>query len=923
MQLKVYESLTLKVGLCLMLMLTSLAGRAAGIQLQNLRCEMLTDPLGIDVLNPRLSWEITSPARGLKQSAYRILVASQADKLEEGKADLWDSGKKNSDESQHVVYSGKQLKSKDKAYWKVIVWTNDGSTSSSGISRWSMGLLNPVDWRGRWIGLDRAFKWDDEGQWSRLSARYFRKEFDAKKTIKSASVYIMGMGMYELYINGAAIGNQVLAPVPTDYTKGVKYNVFDVTDCLKSGLNTIGTVLGNGRFYTMRQSYKPYKIKTFGYPKMLLNLELTYTDGTTETITTDDTWKVTADGPIRSNNEYDGEEYDATKEMPGWNRTGFDDTKWLKAEYVQEPGGMYEAQMTPNMRIMSTLKPVSIKYLKPGVYIMDMGQNMAGWIKMRVKGKRGTAVSLRFAETLQKDGELFLENMRDAKVNDLYILKGEGVETWQPSFVYHGFRYVEIKGYPGTPKVEDFEGEVIYDEMKTVGSFETSDRTINQVYNNAYWGILGNYKGMPVDCPQRNERQPWLGDRKTGAYGESFIFNNGRLYAKWLDDIQQAQKADGSIPDVAPAFWRYYGDNTTWPGTYIAVADMLLHQYGDVRSVERHYESMKKWIVYMSERYMEKDLMTKDKYGDWCVPPESKEMIHSRDPKRQTDGVLIATATFYDLLRKMENFASIVNQAEDASRYKVLAERLKVAFNDKFLDKTTFQYGNNTVTANLLPLYYDMVPADVKAKVFNNIEEKILVENKGHISTGVIGTQMLMRGLTENGRSDIAFKIATNRDYPSWGYMVENGATTIWELWNGNTASPKMNSQNHVMLLGDLVVWYYENLAGIKSADRSAFKQMVMKPTLPEGLNYVKSSYYSAYGRVVSNWTRNAKSFNWDVEVPVNTTAVISIPAKSGKDVKESGKSASGSKGVKFIKMEDGRAVFEIGSGQYKFTSNL
>lgn len=923
MQLKVYKSLTLKVGLCLMLMLTSLAGRAAGIQLQNLRCEMLTDPLGIDVLNPRLSWEITSPARGLKQSAYQILVASQADKLEAGKADLWDSGKKNSDESQHVVYSGKQLKSKDKAYWKVIVWTNDGSTASSGISKWSMGLLNPVDWRGRWIGLDRAFKWDDEGQWSRLSARYFRKEFDAKKTIKSASVYIMGMGMYELYINGAAIGNQVLAPVPTDYTKGVKYNVFDVTDCLKSGLNTIGTVLGNGRFYTMRQSYKPYKIKTFGYPKMLLNLELTYTDGTTETITTDDTWKVTADGPIRSNNEYDGEEYDATKEMPGWNRTGFDDTKWLKAEYVQEPGGMYEAQMTPNMRIMSTLKPVSIKYLKPGVYIMDMGQNMAGWIKMRVKGKRGTAVSLRFAETLQKDGELFLENMRDAKVNDLYILKGEGVETWRPSFVYHGFRYVEIKGYPGIPKAEDFEGEVVYDEMKTVGSFETSDRTINQIYKNAYWGVLSNYKGMPVDCPQRNERQPWLGDRTTGAYGESFIFNNGRLYAKWLDDIQQAQKADGSIPDVAPAFWRYYGDNVTWPGTYITVADMLLHQYGDVRSVERHYESMKKWIFYMSGRYMENDLITKDKYGDWCVPPESKEMIHSRDPKRQTDGVLIATATFYDLLGKMENFASIVGRAEDASRYKALAERIKVAFNDKFLDKKTFQYGNNTVTANLLPMYYNMIPADMKGKVFNNIEEKILVENKGHISTGVIGTQMLMRGLTENGRADIAYKIATNRDYPSWGYMVENGATTIWELWNGNTASPKMNSQNHVMLLGDLVVWYYENLAGIKSADRSAFKQMVMNPTLPEGLNAVKGSYYSAYGRVVSNWTRTAKSFNWDVEVPVNTTALISIPAKSAKDVKESGKSISGSKGVKFIKMEDGRAVFEIGSGQYKFTSNL
>lgn len=923
MKLKAYRSHTIRLGLSFILMLICLPGWAAGIQLQNLRCEMLTDPQGIDVLQPRLSWEISSTGRGVKQSGYHVLVASHPDMLEAGKADFWDSGKKNSDESQHIVYSGKRLKSKDKAFWKVIVWTNDGSNASSGISKWSMGLLNPVDWKGRWIGLDRSFKWDDEGQWSRLSARYFRKEFDAKKTIKSASVYIMGMGMYELYINGLPIGNQVLAPVPTDYTKGVKYNVFDVTECLKSGVNTIGTILGNGRFYTMRQSYKPYKIKTFGYPKMLLNLELTYTDGTTETITTDDTWKVTADGPIRTNNEYDGEEYDATKERPGWNRSGFDDAKWLKAEYVQEPGGMYEAQMTPNMRIMTTLKPVSIKLLKPGVYIMDMGQNMAGWVKMKVKGKRGTEVSLRFAETLQKDGELFLENMRDAKVNDLYILKGEGTETWQPAFVYHGFRYVEIKGYPGVPKVENFEGEVIYDEMKTVGSFETSDRTINQIYKNAYWGILSNYKGMPVDCPQRNERQPWLGDRTTGAYGESFIFNNGRLYAKWLGDIQQAQKADGSIPDVAPAFWRYYGDNVTWPGTYITVANMLLHQYGDLRSVERHYESMKKWIFYMSGRYMENDLITKDKYGDWCVPPESKDMIHSRDPKRQTDGELIASATFYDLLGKMENFASLVGKPEDADRYKALSAKIKVAFNNKFLNKTTFQYGNNTVTANLLPMYYDMVPAELKAQVFKNMEDKILIENKGHISTGVIGTQMLMRGLTENGRADIAYKIATNRDYPSWGYMVENGATTIWELWNGNTASPKMNSQNHVMLLGDLIVWYYENLAGIKSVGTTAFKQVVMNPNFPEGLNSVKGSYYSAYGRVFSNWKKDARTFNWEVEVPVNTTAIVYVPAKSTKEVRESGKQASASKGVKFIKMEDGRAVFEIGSGQYKFTSNL
>lgn len=918
------QQVVLMISLVVGVLLPGLALKAeTKIQLQHLRCELLTDPLGIDVLQPRLSWEVSGAGRGLKQVAYQVLVASSNEKLEAGVTDLWDSGKISSDQSVHVVYAGKRLRSKDKAFWKVRVWTNKGSNALSETSKWSMGLLNPVDWKGRWIGLDRAFPWDVETTWSRLSARYFRKEFKAAKEIKSASVYIMGMGMYELYINGSRIGNQVLAPVPTDYTQGVKYNVFNVTDCVKRGLNTVATVLGNGRFYTMRQHYKPYKIKTFGYPKMLLNLDITYTDGSTETVTTDDSWKVTADGPIRSNNEYDGEEYNATKEMPGWNSTGFKDASWLKAEFVQEPGGMYEAQMTPNMKIMATVKPLTITQIKPGVFIMDMGQNMAGWIKMKVSGKRGQQVSLRFAETLQKSGELFVENLRDARVNDIYTLKGSGAETWQPSFVYHGFRYVEIKGYPGIPSLANFEGEVVSDEMRTVGNFSTSNKTTNQIYKNAYWGILSNYKGMPVDCPQRNERQPWLGDRTTGAYGESFIFDNGRLYAKWLDDIQQAQKADGSIPDVAPAFWRYYGDNVTWPGTYITVANMLLNQYGDQRSVERHYDAMKKWILYMSSRYMVDDLITKDKYGDWCVPPESLELIHSRDPKRQTDGELIASATFYDLLAKMKNFALLLQKQEDVLMYTNLSDKIKTAFNAKFFNKATNAYSNNTVTANLLPLYYGMIPEASRDKVFKNIEDKILIENKGHISTGLIGTQLLMRGLTQSGRPDIAYKIASNTDYPSWGYMVENGATTIWELWNGNTASPKMNSQNHVMLLGDLIVWYYENLGGIKSAGQTAFKQVEMKPTLTEGLDSVHASYYSLYGKIESKWIKQGDDFNWDITVPGNSTALVYIPARSAKDVREGMEGTASREDIKFIRMDNDRAVFEIGSGQYNFTSTI
>lgn len=901
----------------------SFSKQDASIQLQNLRCEMLVNPEGIDVVKPRLSWEITASQRNVQQVAYQILVASTPEKLAANEGDLWNSGKVLSDESIHVKYAGIVLKSKKRCFWKIKTWTNKGESAWSETAFWSVGLLNYVDWKGRWIGLDRSFEWDNESQFARLSARYFRKEFVAPKSIKQATVYIVGLGLYELYLNGQKVGDQVLAPVPTDYTKGVKYNTFDVTKLLQADKNVIGTVLGNGRFYTMRQDYKPYKIKTFGYPKMLLNLDIEYTDGTKETISTDESWKVTADGPIRTNNEYDGEEYDATKEMPNWNKVGFEDKNWLKAQLVQEAGGMFEAQMTENMKVMETIKPVSIKSVNANTYILDMGQNMAGWLRVRVSGKKGDKVSFRFAETLQSNGELFVRNLRDAKVTDVYTLKGEGQETWEPSFVYHGFRYVEITGFPTVPTVDNFDGRVVYDDMATIGDFETSNKTINQIYKNAYWGIRSNYKGMPVDCPQRNERQPWLGDRTTGAYGESFIFDNVRLYSKWLNDIEQAQKPDGSIPDVAPAFWRYYGDNVTWPGTYITVADMLYHQFGDQETIKSHYPSMKKWIDYMQDKYLVNGLITKDKYGDWCVPPESLELIHAKDPARQTDGELLASATYVKLLDVMQNFARLLHKSDDIKAYEQSKQAIIKAFNKKFLDSKKGQYSNGTVTANLLPLMYNMIPANEKAKVWNSIVEKVLVENKGHISTGVIGTQWLMRGLSENGRPDIAYTIASNRDYPSWGYMAENGATTIWELWNGDKANPEMNSGNHVMLLGDLIIWYYENVAGIKSSKESvAFKRIVMKPEMIAGLTSAKSSYHSMYGTIQSDWKKEGNKFQWNISIPVNTKSLVYLPANSLNQVTESGKAIASVEGVKFVKAEGNKLIVEVSSGNYSFNVN-
>ena len=891
------------------------------LRLSNLRCELLVNPEGIDARNPSLSWEIVSEQRNIVQKAFQVIVASSPEKLAANDGDLWNSGRIASDQSVHVIYRGKPLQSRTKCYWKVKVWSENGESEWSRSSYWSMGLLYYNDWKGRWIGLDRSFPWDSETKFSRLSARYLRKEFETgKKEIKDATIYIIGLGLYKLYVNGEKIGDQVLAPAPADFAKNVKYNTCDITKNIQNGANAIGVVLGNGRYYTMRQNYKPYKIKTFGYPKLLLNLVIRYEDGTIETYHTDDSWKITADGPVRSNNEYDGEEYDARKEMPGWNKAGFDDTSWLQAEYVQEPGGNLEAQMNENMKIMKTIHPVSLAELQKGKYILDMGQNMAGWLRIKVKGNRGDVVTLRFAESLQKNGELFTASLRDAKVTDVYILKGGEPETWEPSFVYHGFRYVEITGFSDTPSIHDFEGCVIYDGMKTTGTFETSSPTIDQIYENAFWSVNSTYKGMPIDCPQRNERQPWLGDRAIGSYGESFMLDNSRLYIKCMDDIRYSQKADGSLSDVAPPFFRYYSDNMTWPGTYILIAEMLYHQYGLTRPVEEHYPYMKKWLYYMSDRYLVDDILTKDSYGDWCAPPPTIEEGRGKSADVKKPSKLISTAYLYHYLQIMQQFAGLTGNLQDIDSYQSLGDNVKIAFNDRFFNEDSAFYGTNSLTDNLLPLYFGMIPDGSRKKVLQNIADIILVDNKGHLSTGLVGVQWLMRGLTENGMEDIAFKLAVNTTYPSWGYMIENGATTIWELWNATTAAPDMNSQNHVMLLGDLIVWFFENLAGIKSnPEKPGFKEIIMNPSFVEGLDHVNAAYHSIYGIIKSEWSKEKGKVLWKMTIPANTTAIVHFPSDEKEDIHENGQDAASADGIHFMGIQEGKATFLLGSGNYEF----
>jgi len=850
----------------------------AGVSTKALTTEMAVNPLGIETPAPRLSWKIDSDRNNVKQTSYRILVASSAELLDKSVGDVWDSGVVKSDRSTYVAYSGKRLAPATRYWWKVSVGTNKGRCAWSEPAMFQTGFPEGENsWGAEWIGGE--LPGDDPSE--AVPARYFRKSFALPQTpVEYASLYIVGLGLYEAYINGHKLGDGVLLQAPTEYFQSVRYDVHDIGAFLRKGNNTVGVTLGNGRHTPERM----HTMRWFGFPRLYARLEIAYADGSRQNICSDGSWKMTADGPVRANSEFDGEIYDARLEMNGWAENGYDDSAWSAAPVTGAPGGKFSYQLNPPIRIMDAIMPQSIRETRKGVYVLDMGQNMVGWLHAKFRsGRPGQEVRIRFAETLNPDGSLYVDNLRSAKPQDVYIFKGTGEESWMPRFTYHGFRYAEIAGLDYAPSANEFMGMVVHDDMASTGTFSCSNDVMNTVYKNALWGIRGNYRGMPTDCPQRDERLPWLGDRTTGAYGEAYPFGNHLFYAKWLDDIRSTQKANGGFPDIAPNYWDCFSDNMTWPAAYFTVADMIYRQYGDVEPIRRHYPAMKRWLDHMKRDYMDGYIIERDEHGDWCVPPERPELIHTQDSTRITPGALLATSHLYYLSHLLARFAVLSGNASDAAYLLEDAEKAKAAFNARFFDAERGCYANNTVTANLLPLRFGMVPQGMESKVLQHIIDKTEKDFGGHISVGVVGVQHIMRGLTEHGCPELAYKIAANTDYPSWGYMAANGATTIWELWNGNTADPAMNSGNHVMLLGDLLIWEYACLAGISNAEGSCgYRKIKLKPCIPAGLTRVDCSYDSIYGTIVSSWRKADNRLEWDFTIPANTSAEVWIPQKHG-----------------------------------------
>ena len=929
-----------------------LAACGSKVEITNPTVEMQDGSMPLATATPRFSWNYEARVDNVMQTNYRIIVASSEEKARRGEGDLWDSGNgdvrtENGNRMLYIPYEGKPLKSRDRCWWRVYTTVTYGNGKNkeieSPVQYFEISLLDRSDWHARWIGRD--YEDDKIDGHTVVAARYLRKEFNLKNDIERARLFISGLGQYQAFFNGQEVApDELLKPALSDYTRRVYFNAYDVTDMLQEGDNAVGVILAPGRFTTPRHDTNYLEwcginhAAHYGRPQLLMQLEVFYADGSADTIVSGEGWRITNRGPIRKANEFDGETFDQHLDVAlgAWLHPDYDDSQWQDATVDYDRQNMnledrfnprwkrrddrYDASMpfpdsatiaakrleyeltpqpNPNIRVMERLQPKAI-FRKGDKWILDMGQNMVGVLQVNdissllAKKSDGTGtdtITFRYAELLTADSTLYIDNLRSAECTDRYIAFAKYELPWHPQFVYHGFRYVEISGLPkgSKPALNDFTGLVLYDQMASTSTFETDNDIINAVHRNAFWGIRGNYRSMPTDCPQRDERMGWTGDRTTGCYGESFLFDNHRLYAKWLQDIEDCQWPNGQLSDVAPAYWRNYTDNMTWPGAFVTVADMLYTRFGDIKPIRCHYDAMRKWLLHMRLWYCKEGIMTRDCYGDWCMPPESPEMIHSKDPSRITEAAAISTPFYCYLCNIMKSFAIQLGKDDDADFFQQEFDTITAIYNSRYLDTLTGNYANGTVTANILPLWFGMVPGELEDKVFVNIISKTERDFGGHVSTGVVGIQQLMRTLTHYGRSDLALRLATDTTYPSWGYMAHRGATTIWELWNGDTGDPSMNSANHVMLLGDLLIWEYEDLAGIQPLE-PGYSKILFRPTFVEGLNRVDCTYRSVSGTIESHWRRTTKGIEWTVVVPPNTTAEVYLPTADGNyDIKTLG----------------------------------
>lgn len=891
----------------------------------NLKCEYSDNPLGVDTPSPRFSWVVDTSQRNAFQSACQILVATDEQLLHNQNADIWDSGKIETDKNFNISYNGKKLESGQRYFWCVRWWDKSGKASEfSAPAFFEMGLLNPDEWQAKWITKKEFKEFSITpnkpivkylGDFTHVHAAYFRTEFAAKKSIKKARVHVCGLGYYELRINGNKVGDHVLDPAQTDYFKTALYATYDITAVLQ-GKNAVGVILGNGRH-----------VKNYRYsnPKLILQIHLEYEDGDSEIFVSDESWKVSY-GPLMENGIYYGETYDARLDMPGWDAPDFDGANWEDA--VATTGPALAAQMMPPIRVTDTLKPITITSPRPGTYIFDFEQNFTGWVKLHVRGPRGTEVKLRFSELLDEKGDLNTATNSHAEATDVYILSGDGDETYEPRFTYHGFRYVEVTGFPGVPTMKNLQGCFVHSDVKAAGDFMCSHQLINKIHHNTIWGQLCNLMSIPTDCPQRDERHGWMGDAQIVAEEAILNFDMAAFFSNFLRQIQFAQSDDGALPDVVPPYWSFLRPaDPAWGTAYITIAWYVYFYYGDTQVLSQHYDSMRRYVDFLVERsdnHIQRDL---GKYGDWC-PPGS--IIPKKTPVELT-----STWYYYSDVVHLAKIASILEKHEEHDYLSKLGEEIKDAFNQEFLKED--QYAAHRVspvdffpnqTANTLPLYLNMVPEDKKEKIIGKLLYSIVFDQDYHLDTGILGTRFILDVLSQNGREDVAWKVMTQESYPSLGFMIAHGATTLWERWE-EICGGGMNSHNHIML-GSVDAWFYKNVAGIQCA-ATAWERVAFKPIIEKDLNYATARIKTVKGEFFISWLKEENRFNLTASIPVSASAEIHLPGLwqnsrvfEGENlIRENGKNELSSDEIRF-KSEDGRyLIYEVGSGYYQFNVEM